>query len=250
MEKTYVVRSNLWRYLPILDIRALLISSCIIFSVSMYPVISFTCFLPSAILICLFLACLPFISIDVLVYYNTEKTGRKMAELISVLNRWYSVREDIFYAFKKAAESGIGEPMASMFNDLSIRINSGMDPSEALDLLKERFGHSGFANLIINIKHNIRCRGDLKKLLDNMEFQAYKISEELTRRKISTFRDRLTTYLTMGGALVMGYVSICLDSRVSHFYLSTISGRILLFLFILLYSAGVVAAMKLLKNEH
>lgn len=250
MDKTYVVRSNLRHYVPFADIKLLLIGSCIIFFASLYPAASFTCFLPSAILVCLFLACLPFISLNALVNYNTEKTGRKIAELVSVLNRWYSVREDIFYAFRKAAESGIGEPMASMFNDLSIRVNSGMDPSEALDLLKDRINHPGFTNLTINLKHSIRCRGDLKKLLNNMEFQSHKISEELTRRKISTFRDRLTTYCTMGGVLVIGYVSICFEPRVSYLYLSTTSGKILLFLFILLYAAGAVVAMKLLKSEY
>ena len=250
MELQFIIKSNLNRVLPIINIRMLFLASILIFIAAIGPLAALLSFLPSAMILSGFFASMPFIVLDAVAKYNSEKTGKKMAELISVLNRWYSVKEDIMHAFAKAAVSGIGEPLQTYFNEMAIRVNSGMDPCEAIDLMEIEAGNSQFTEFLINIRHNIRCKGDMKRLLTNMEYQAYKISEEFSRRRISTFRDRVVIYCAMAVVLVSAYFFISFDARVAGFYLETIQGKLLLTVFMFLYALGTAVALNITRFRY
>ena len=170
--------------------------------------------------------------------YNAETVRKKLSEYISVLSRWCSVKENIMYAFEKSLDSNIGEPLQSFIRDMVIQVNRGMDPCEALDMLQMKVDDAQFSDFILNIKLSIRHRGDIKKLLANLENQFYKIDEEYNRRRISTYRDRVVIYAIMFAVLPISYFFISMSPKVGSFYLETLNGKLLLTVFTVMYAFG------------
>lgn len=238
IELYLIDKSNIRRYIPFMNTHTLLLVCFIIFIVSFQPFFRLLLFAPSAFILSTVISLIPVFILDLIGRYNSEKVRRKLAEFISVLNRWCSVKEDIFYAFEKSLDSGIGEPLNTFIRDMVIQVNRGINPLDALGILQMKVDNSQFKDFVINIKQNIKHRGNLKKLLDNLEDQFYKIEEEFNRRKISTYRDRLTVYFIMFLVLFTGYLFLKVNPEVENFYLGTIQGKMLITVFCLLYALG------------
>jgi len=239
IELVFIDKSNIRHYLPFANFYTLTLAVLLIFAAALKPVYGMLLFLPSSVIICFIFAMLPLFALDLLARYNSEVIRRKLAEFISVLNRWCAVKEDIFYAFEKSIESGVGEPLKTFVRDMVIQVNRGIEPTEALDMLAMKVDNVQFRDFIVNVKQNIRYRGDIIKLLTNLENQFYKIEEEFNRRKISTYKDRMLIYFIMFAVIFIAYFFMKFNPQIEQFYLATIEGKSLLTLFCILYSFGV-----------
>lgn len=246
----FIEKSNIRYYIPFMNFKILCLLSAGVFVAGLKLIFNALRFLPSAAVISFLISLFPFFLLDLLGRYNSEVVRRKLAEFISVLNRWCAVKEDIFYAFEKSAQSGIGEPLDTFLRDAVIQVNRGITPAEVLDMLELKVGNPQFRDFIINIKQNIRHRGDLRKLLTNLENQFYKIEEEYNRRKISTYKDRMTIYCVMFGVLLFGYCFMKSNADVEYYYLGTLNGKLLLTLFSLLYASGVYLSLRITRFKH
>ena len=69
-----------------------------------------------------------------------------------------------------------------------IQVNRGVEPLEAISMLEMKVDNPQFRDFIVNIKQNVKHRGEIRKLLSNLEEQFYKIEEEYNRRKILTYK--------------------------------------------------------------
>ncbi len=125
---------------------------------------------------------------------NDEKIRKQQLELVSMLNRWYQVKEDLLFAFEKCSESTIGEPTKSLIKDFIVRIRGGLNIERALELFSESYNNQQFRNFATQIRFNLKYRGNTGELLDNLETQLSKIDEEWTRRKIESSKDRFYLY--------------------------------------------------------
>ncbi len=250
VELFLIDKSNVRHYLPFLNFTTLVLLMICIFAAIIKPLYSILEFLPSAAVISLIFAFVPILLLDLLARYNSENVRRKLVEFISILNRWCTVREDLFYAFEKSADSGIGEPLKTFIRDMVIQVKRGIEPTEALDMLQLKVDNLQFRDFIINIKQNIRHRGDILKLLNNLETQFYRIEEEYNRRKISTYRDRMLTYFIMFAVLFIAYFFIKTNPQIEHFYFYTFQGKALLTFFSILYAAGFYLSLGIMKFKH
>lgn len=250
IELTYIEKSNIRHYVPFFNIYLLLAMMGVIFALVLKPVLSLLDFFPTALLISLFISLLPFFGLDLLARYNSEMVRKKLSEFISVLNRWCSVREDIIYAFEKSLGSGIGEPLQTFIRDMVIQVNRGMDPEEAFDILQMKVDNPQFKDFILNIKLSVRHRGDIIKLLSNLENQFYRIDEEYNRRRISTYKDRALIYFIMFAVLALAFMFIRFSVQVGEFYLHTVEGKLLLMVFSGMYALGFYLTMGIMKFKN
>lgn len=250
LELFFIDKSNIRHYLPFMNIHLVFLLMALIFSVLMKPVLDALGFLPSAIVICALFSMVPLFLLDLLARFNSESIRRRLAEFVSVLNRWCSVKEDIFYAFEKSIDSGIGEPLKTFIRDMAIQVNRGIEPVEALEILQMKVDNIQFKDFIVNVKQNIKHRGDIIKLLTNLENQFYKIEEEYNRRRISTYRDRILIFCVMFAVLFIAYFFIKSNPRIEQFYLLTVGGKMLLTLFSLLYAGGFYLSFGITKFKH
>lgn len=250
VEVYLIDKSNVKRYLPFVNFYVLLGFCLLIFIIGYKISFSLLHYIPSALIMSFLASLIPVSILDIMGRYNSEKIRRKLTGFISVLNRWCSVKEDIFYAFEKSLESDIGEPLNSFVRDLVIQVNIGIPPMDALSMLQMKVDNYQFKDFIINIKQNVRYRGDIKKLLGNLEEQFYKIEEEYNRRKISTYRDRLTIYFTMALVLFIGYLFLKANPGVRNFYLGNSLGKVIITFFCILYSLGFYLTLGISKFDY
>ena len=250
VELLLIDKSNIRHYLPFINFNTLILLMICTFALAVKPIYNVLEFLPSAVVISLLFAFIPVFLLDLMARYNSETVRRRLAEFISILNRWCSVREDLFYAFEKCVDSGIGEPLRSFIRDMVIQVKRGIEPTEALDMLQMKVDNVQFRDFIVNVKQNIRHRGDIIKLLNNLENQFYKIEEEYNRRKISTYRDRMLTYFVMFAVLFTAYFFIKANPQIEHFYFYTLQGKALLTFFSILYAAGFYMSFGIMKFNH
>lgn len=250
LELYFIDRSNIRHYLPFVNIHLLLLLVILIFSAMLKPMLELLGFLPSSAVFSALLSMTPLFLLDLLVRYNSEHIRRRLAEFISVLNRWCSVKEDIFYAFEKSVDSGIGEPLKTFVRDMVIQVRRGIEPSEALEILQLKVDNVQFRDFIVNVKQNIRHRGDIIKLLTNLEAQFYKIEEEYNRRKISTYKDRVVVFCVMFAVLFIAYIFIKSNPAIEQFYFTTANGKLLLTVFSLLYAAGFYLSFGISRFRH
>lgn len=238
LELLYIEKANIRHYIPFMNIYILLIIIVLIFLLAYRPVNSLLRFLPSSAVISGIISMIPLFALDLLSRYNSETVRKMLSEYISVLNRWCSVKEDIMYAFEKSLDSNIGEPLQTFIRDMVIQVNRGMDTSDALNMLQMKVDNPQFRDFIVNIKLSLRNRGDIIKLLTNLENQFYRIDEEYNRRSISTYKDRLLIYFIMFAVLITAYFFINFTPQIRDFYLQTMEGKLLLMMFSGMYALG------------
>jgi len=246
----YIGKSNIRHYIPFFNVYFLIAVIAMIFVLVFKPVISLLGFFPTALVISLLISLLPLFGLDLLARYNSEMVRKKLSEYISVLNRWCSVKEDIIYAFKKSLDSGIGEPLQTFVRDMVTQVDRGMEPEEALDILQLKVDNSHFKDFVLNIKLSMRHRGDITKLLSNLEDQFYRIDEEYNRRRISTYKDRMLIYFVMVSVLAAVFIFIRFSAQVGEFYLETVEGKLLLMLFSGMYAFGFYLTSGIMKFKN
>jgi Flp pilus assembly protein TadB len=250
LQLKYIDRSGVARYVPFLNGSTLSVLCMVVMALAFRPVFRIVNYLPSAIVISALFSTIPVFLLDIMARYNSAKIRRSLAEFVSVLNRWCAVKDDIFYAFEKSLESGLKDPLATHIRDMVIQVRRGIKPEDALDILRMKVNNPQFGDFIINIKQNVKHRGDTKKLLSNMEEQFYRMEEEYNRRKISTLRDRVIIYILMFAVLFICYGFIRINPDVETFYFETVGGRLLLTMFCVLYGIGFYISLGISSYEH
>ena len=238
LELLYIEKSNIRHYIPVMNIYILIMIIFLLFLIALKPVNSLLRFLPTSVVISGMISMTPLFALDLLSRHNSETVRKRLSEYISVLNRWCSVKEDIMYAFEKSLDSNVGEPLYTFIRDMLIQVNRGMDTSNALDMLQMKVDSPQFRDFIVNIKLSLQHRGDIIKLLTNLENQFYKIDEEYNRRRISTYKDRLLLYFILFGVLATAYFFLNFTPQIRDYYLHTMNGKLLLMVFSGMYALG------------
>lgn len=171
---------------------------------------------------------------------NAETIRKQQIEIVSTLNRWYQVKEDLIFAFEKTAESEIGEPSKTLINEFIIRVNGGLDIDIALKMLSDSYEDISFKYFLKQIAFNMKYKGNTGELLDILETQMIKVEEEYTRRKISTGRDRRIISVIFGMCPLLGVITMLFYPSASYFYFHTKAGFLTLLITGLLYFAGLI----------
>lgn len=250
MEVYFIDRSNIRSIIPFANIYLLLLLTAVIFILTFEPVYRVLRFIPTAIILCGILSMIPYLALDILCRYQSERIRRQMTRLLDGLVSWCAVREDIFFAFEKTLERGLEEPLRSCIRDMTVQVHGGLEPGKALDMLETRVGNPQFSEFIRNVKQVIKSRGDLQNLLEKLRGQFYELEQELNRRKVFTYRDRLILYGIALFLPVLVYFFLGNSEKVHHFYVETAGGNVLLALFSLLYAAGLYITVSMIRFKY
>lgn len=249
IELFLIDKSNIRRFIPFMNFYVLIFAALLLFAISYIFVYSFLKFSISSIIISGISFFMPFIILEIMGLYNSDYTRRKLGYFISILRQWIDVKEDIIYAFEKSILT-LGEPLKSYIKDTTVQVRRGMDPQDALTILQMKIGNPQFTDFILNIKQNIKYRGNLKILLSNMEEQFYKLEQEFNRRKISTFWDKIYIVIAMILVIVIAFLLIRSNPKALNFYTNTIQGKLYLTLFAVFYGIGFYIMTTISRFKH
>lgn len=250
LEQDLVLRSGIYRWIRWIRIEhIILMSSGLMITVTAYSLYKIG-FKPYAFVPGTILFIMPFISLDLLRKYNAQKSRKLLVTFISSIHRWSNIKEDIVYCFEKTLNMGIGDPIDSYLREFIVQVNSGLSTIKALEIFQDKVDNEFFRTFIINIKHSVKCKGNLSHLLSNLEEEAYKIEEEFDRRKISMFKDKLVVYFIMILTLMVFVFQLKTNRVVSRFYFTTGAGGILLTIYSVLFFIGILMSFDLNKADY
>lgn len=181
---------------------------------------------------------------------NEQKIRKQQIELISTLNRWYQVKEDMLFAFEKCMNSELKEPSKTFVEDFVIRVKCGMDIPTALQMLSDAYGNESFRYFIKQVEFNMKYRGNTGELLDNLETQFIKIDDEYTRRKIGTSKERRYLWLIFLFVPLLAVFLLIKKQVTKEFFLQTSLGLLIGVLSLLIYCVGLITIIYTEKNSR
>lgn len=131
----------------------------------------------------------------------------------------------MLFAFEKALDCGLEDPVRLTVCNLVTRIRGGMPPEEAMDLMLKELPHEQFCDLIIAIRFNFKYRGDLPVMLEQMEIHLHRIEEEYERRSLSNARDCRLTLLIFLAVPFSFTIRMLLSPMVLSVFIATPPGH-------------------------
>jgi len=171
---------------------------------------------------------------------NEEKIRKQQLELVSMLNRWYCVKEDLIFAFEKCSQSNLGEPMKGHTKAFITRIKGGLGVEQSLKLFSESVSDKNFHNFITQIRFNLKYRGNTGELLDSIESQFLLTEQERNRKKISSAKDRLYLKAILILTPVLFVATVLLKPSARELFLDTTIGKVLIIPGILSYMLAIL----------
>lgn len=249
MELKYIYRSNLNHLSKHINIYTLILFSIALAMSIFYVLLQFLRLWLPAMIIALIFFFVPFIIIELICKKNSFAVRQQYMNFISYLNRWITINDNILYGIEKTIESGIGKPLDRYLEDFLRQVRLGMNISEALEILRLKANNSSFTVFVYNIQQVLKSRGDVPNLIMNLEYEAYKLEEEYTRRKLSTYGERIIVNVTYLVVLFTGYYMLNTNKVIAEFYLRTTVGKYLIVLFSLLFFLAFILTIKMSKFE-
>ncbi len=182
------------------------------------------------------------------VFGRSGKIRKQTLQLLSSMNRWCQVREDLLYAFQKCVDGGLDQPLRSVIESFLTRVRGGMAIDQALDLMQNSLDHEHFQDFVAAMRFNLRYRGDLPSLLEHLEWQMNRIEEEYARRKLSNARDRAVTAVILLAAPVCCVLRLWGNPAGSRLFFQTGPGLVLAGAGTAIYLLSVVAFILIQKK--
>ena len=248
LEIKLIDKPNLRKLIPFMDMKLLLLVECLIVGISFQGLSGIFVFPPTTAVMAILVAGVPIMILDLIGRYHASKIRRRLCDFVSCVGRWLAVKEDLVFAFEKSAPM-MEEPLSSYLKEMVIQIKMGVPPENALDYLALKIDSAHFRDFVINVKGNLKCRGDIRRLITILEKQFYEIEKEYIRRNISSSGDRILLYVIAAFSLILCLYMLLLVPSARQFYTETTVGKIIMMVFGLLFGGGTVLFSMFSKNK-
>ncbi|MBE0451619.1 MAG: type II secretion system F family protein [Clostridia bacterium] len=245
----YIERSNLKDVLPFANVQLLIVLLISIFvgsALIIFPILK--SFLTS-ILFSFIFANIPLILLDLRSKQMSEKSRREIYGYVSSLRAWSHVQANILYIFEKASEDTLGV-LSTYTKQMVAQIKSGLSAEMAMEILRMKVNNQYFDTVMLNMTHAFANQGDISSLLAKLESEASKLEKAYNQRKIKTLLDRTLVFGMMVGILIVLLMILAQNETARHLYIEEPSGRIVLTVASLIYTAGVMMLLKITNFEH
>lgn len=231
LELKYIYRSNINSYIKWFNIYYLVLCALGLYMMVAVCLLKFFGAIGPSLIIGAIFFLLPFILIELVCRKNSLNVRKQYTNFISYLNRWISMDDNILFGIEKTLESGIGKPLEGYLRDFLNHVRIGMDINEALEVLRLKANNESFSVFVYNLQQVLKSRGDVATLIKNLEYEAYKIEEEYTRRKLSSYKERLIVNATFLVVMATGYYMLKTNPLIYNFYINSPPGKYLMVVF-------------------
>lgn len=237
LEVKFIEKSNVRAYIPFFNLVWLLALMAVIFVGCFNSVRNVFGFIPTTIIVCGLISVIPLMILEIMGKISAENIRLNLGNFVACLSRWLTVKEDLFFALEKAAES-TKNPLKQYIKDACLQVKMGVSSDEALDMLAYKVDNDQFKDFVLNLKANIKSRGDVCKLVEVMENQFYEVQREYVRRKINTFSDKVLLYITAVSVIAIAFYLLTMVDGAKAFYIGTYLGKCIMMLFCAFFAIG------------
>ncbi len=120
---------------------------------------------------------------------NREVKGEN-TELLGTMKRWAAIDDNVVFVIKKTYQEKGSVRYKEFFENFILRVNSGIEPSEAIAMDLGKIRSPFMRNVMVNIQSVIENNGDLMLLLSKFEHEAFNIEKTLLANRIRVYKDR------------------------------------------------------------
>jgi Flp pilus assembly protein TadB len=249
MEIRYVDKPLLRQLVPFANIYVVFVANLILFLIGFWITYMKTYHIGFGIVFGVILSSFLFVLLDLRTKYLCEHIRNMMATWVSTLNKASDTKEDVIYILESSIETA-QEPLKSYIFECVVQMKNGMNSYDALDFLRKKIDSEQFKDFIMNLKQNVKHRGNIKKLIANCEEEFFTLQEEYERRKITTFSSRIRIYIMMVFVLAVGYFLIQLNPSVKEYYFNNPIGKWVMTGFLAVYFIAFVISTKITNFNY
>lgn len=128
---------------------------------------------------------LPLELIDVYKAYRAHQVVRELPMLFGVLLRWAHISEDPIYCLGKLGECGLSKQVVAPFTQFCIAYQAGTPLEAAVIQLERQSDLKIMKYFAVCLEQLIRQRGNVIKLFEAFEEEAYQLQQEEIKRKMT-----------------------------------------------------------------
>lgn len=160
--------------------------------------------------------------------YRFYQLTCSLPSFYGVLLRWAQIQPDIYFCFGQLAHSGLPLRVTEPFTKFLRASTGGVSKETAFAQLSQKLEETPLENFIRCLERLIDHRGDLPKLLQGFEDEAYQLQYEVTKRKMTQLKYKLLINGLCAGSFVLIYGLLRTNRVLSSFYAETWMGKSLL----------------------
>lgn len=160
--------------------------------------------------------------------YRSYQLTCALPGLYGVLCRWSQIQPDIYFCFGQLERSGLPRRVTEPFVRFLKASTGGMSQEAAFHQLSRQVSGTPLTHFIRCLERLINHRGDLPKLLQGFEAEAYQLQHEVTKRKMTQLKYKLLINGLCIGAFLLMYALLKTNRVLSTFYVETWTGKALL----------------------
>ena len=160
--------------------------------------------------------------------YRSYQLTCALPGFYGVLCRWAQIQPDIYFCFSQLDKSGLPLRVTEPFTRFLKASTGGMSQETAFLQLSHQVVGTPLQHFIRCLERLIDHRGDLPKLLQGFEAEAYQLQHEVTKRKMTQLKYKLLINGLCMGAFVIIHALLKTNRVLSGFYVETWAGKTLL----------------------
>ena len=222
----------------------------IVFSlIGAYIFFKLTALLIGSLLLGLGTLLLPWLILTTWCEKRNASLSSEMVTFISLMSRWATVKDDIYFCIEKSSERVGGSLKKYLSNFLMYVKYTGLS-DEGFQRLLLYSENEMYRNFIINLQQAAYSKGDLCQLLERLEEEAYLIEGEHSRLIYETFWDRFVIGMVGIVALLISGMVLYFNPLMQNFYFETSLGQILLTFYILLFLLAIYITSKITNFNY
>lgn len=167
---------------------------------------------------------MPFIVLEHLIQKLRRDQEVALTLLFGILKRWASIHPDLIQCLSKACEEPLSPGLRMAIQRLLLSIQRGISIEKAFDELSLAVESPLFKDFVIHLRFFAQSRGDVAKLFESFEVEAYRMQKEKTKSSIESLKYQRMIYF-LNGLSVVAYLLLVKQQEAARlFYLETQAG--------------------------
>lgn len=161
-------------------------------------------------------------------YHQNKLIINELPTFFGILTRWAQINPDVFFCLNKLEKGGLRHKLVGPFTRFTRACDNGISTSVAFKQLDGNFHLRLLSHFSKCLQEVIQNRGDLVKLLEAFEEEAYQIQLEESKRNAVQMKYKLLINALCVIAFMLIYFLLKTNQVLSGFYIETDFGQMLL----------------------
>jgi hypothetical protein len=166
----------------------------------------------------------PYLILELMLQKARHEQEASLTLMFGILKRWASIHPDLIQCLTKASEEPLSPALRLAIRRLLLSVQRGLPMEKAFDDLSGAVDSGLFKDFVIHLRFFAQSRGDLVKLFESFEMEAFRLQKESMKRNFENRKNQIILYSLNGLAVAVYLMLVVNQAHVRRFYLETRMG--------------------------